>query len=284
MPTIGVLDVLRIEEWVPTERTRFVRHQDRRFPVDQLRRDGIFELYQRYQGRPIFHKTDYIVSFYAGPQTRAIFYGVFKVNGHAPANEGEVLADYPWSQRWHDSAKYFYDLELLPHARGLRDRLVIDWGKGTRSWVQKSQNREVLEIREPGRSLPPFDDYLEFTLSYRQLQDLFRHPEAHHEWRSRLSAVAGVYLILAETTGHQYVGSATGEAGIWGRWNSYATTGHAGNSKLRALLASDHAYPDAFRFSILQILSRTMAREEVIEREIRFKQKLGTRATGLNDN
>lgn len=113
---------------------------------------------------------------------------------------------------------------------------------------------------------------------------LFRHPEAHHEWRSQLSAVAGVYLILAESIGHLYVGSATGEAGIWGRWESYAKTGHASNSKLRALLASDSAYPEAFRFSILQILPKTMAREAVIEREARYKQKLGSRASGLNDN
>jgi hypothetical protein len=281
---IGVLDLFGTKGWTPTKRTRFVRHQDKRFPIDQLRRDGCLELYQRYQGRSVFHGADYVVSFYAGAQTRAVFYGIYRVKGFVPANRGEVRNNYPWSRTWHDTAKFYYDLELLEDFLDLRDRIVIDWGRGTRSWVQKSQNRSVVELREPGRSLPPFEDYLEFSLTYEQLQSLFNHPEAHQEWRAQLSAVAGIYLILAETTGHLYVGSATGETGIWGRWKQYCKTGHAGNAKLRQLLRKDKRYPGAFRFSLLQILPKTMARERVLEREIRYKQKLGTRATGLNMN
>ena len=281
---IGALDLLKIEGWTPTKRTRFARHQDKRFPIEQLRRAGWFDLYQRYQGRPVFHSADYVVSFYAGAQTRAVFYGIYRVKGFVPADRGDISSDCPWSQSWHDTAKFFYDLELDERFLDLRDRLVVDWGRGTRSWVQKAQNRNVLELREPGRHLPPFEDYLEFTLTYEELAELFRHPEAHQDWRARLSAVAGVYLILAESTGHLYVGSATGEAGVWGRWAEYARNGHAGNSKLRALLSRDKVYPKGFRFSLLQILPKTMAREAVIQREGLYKQKLGSRATGLNGN
>jgi len=107
---------------------------------------------------------------------------------------------------------------------------------------------------------------------------------AHREWRARLSAVAGVYLILAETTGELYVGSATGSEGIWGRWRQYAGDGHGGNETLKALVAENDEYPGSFRFSVLQILPKSMAREDVIEREARFKAKLGSRAHGLNLN
>jgi len=36
-------------------------------------------------------------------------------------------------------------------------------------------------------------------------------------WRTALGSVAGVYLISDTLTGKLYVGSATGEGGIWGR-------------------------------------------------------------------
>jgi hypothetical protein len=117
-----------------------------------------------------------------------------------------------------------------------------------------------------------------------ELIELYRNEEAHREWRSRLSAVAGVYLILAETTGKLYVGSATGAEGIWGRWREYAKTGHGNNELLKALIAADGEYPKAFRFSILQIVPKSMTREDVIEREARFKAKLGCLTHGLNLN
>jgi len=53
---------------------------------------------------------------------------------------------------------------------------------------------------------------------------------------------------------------------------------------LRDLIAQDPAYPNQCRFSVLQILPKTMARAEVIHREALYKRKLGTRATGLNLN
>lgn len=100
----------------------------------------------------------------------------------------------------------------------------------------------------------------------------------------RLSAVAGVYLILATTTGSQYVGSAYGLEGIWGRWSAYAESGHGGNLLLQELLANDASYPMAFSYSILQILPRTHARSEVLQWERLYKEKLGSRAKGLNAN
>lgn len=44
-------------------------------------------------------------------------------------------------------------------------------------------------------------------------------------WRAALSAVAGIYLITDMKTGKVYVGSATGDGGIWTRWSQYAATG-----------------------------------------------------------
>jgi hypothetical protein len=281
---LGVLDILSLYGFDAAGRSRLVRHQDPRSPIDGLVRRGWFELYQSYQRGGLFDGLESVVSFCGLSGTRAEFHGVYRVLGQRPARDGVTLPGCSDSFVWQSEAEVFYDLERDPRFDSLRGRLVIDWGGGTRRWVQKLSNKPVLEIREAGRQLPPFDDYLEFTLTYPQLTNLYAHEDAHREWRARLSAVAGIYLILAETTGEHYVGSAYGEAGIWGRWQEYARTGHGGNLHLRRLMDRDPAYPTAFRFSILQILPRTMVRKEIIDRERLYKEKLGTRATGLNLN
>ena len=116
------------------------------------------------------------------------------------------------------------------------------------------------------------------------MKTMFANEEAHRDWRIHLSAVAGIYLIVAEGTGNLYVGSAYGEGGIWGRWRNYARSGDGGDVRLRELIESDSSYPQQFRFSVLQTLPKTMAREEVISREVAYKHKLGKRAACLNGN
>lgn len=99
-----------------------------------------------------------------------------------------------------------------------------------------------------------------------------------------LSAVGGIYSIVNVASGEQYVGSATGNGGIWQRWSDYARTGHGGNLRLQAACGNDTGCPAAFRFSILDTFSRTLSRDEALALETFFKEKLGTRAFGLNAN
>ncbi len=290
---IRLLDVLSLAGFDPTLRTKLVRHKDRRFSVESLRQNDSkgrpwLEIYQAYQANPVFHRVQQIVSCYGLSGARAGFYGVYKVLGHVPANEGMEI---PRGQEWGNGCKFFYKLERNPQFDTFRDRLIVDWGKGTinwQVWLNQKNNKEVLEMLPPGRSLPPFVDYLKFSLTYRQLRDLFRNEEAHRDWKNPLSAVSGIYLVLAETSGDMYVGSASGTSGIWGRWRVYARpgpdSGHGGNDQLRKLIAGDSGYPEGFRFSVLQILPISTASTEVIQWEQLYKQKLGSRAIGLNSN
>jgi hypothetical protein len=283
---LGLVDVLKMAGFDPTVPTKLVRHQDRRYPVEELRRVGALERYQEYQGKPKFHGASQIVSFYGLPGTRAGFYGVYKVKGvsnHEPI-DGPVVEAYPKSAEWNRDAKFIYELERDTRFDGLRDRIIIDWGAGALAWVQNLDNKEVVEVLPHGRALPPFEDYLEFSLTYDQLIGLFENAEAHRDWRVPLCSVGGVYLVLAEKAGDLYVGSAYGVGGIWGRWESYARTGHGGNAQLKELMEKDNDYPRRFRFSVLQTLPRTLSFEQVIRRERMFKDKLGTRTKGLNLN
>ena len=93
-----------------------------------------------------------------------------------------------------------------------------------------------------------------------------------------LSNVNGIYLIRDKSSGKLYVGSAYGGNGIFGRWKNYASTGHGGNKEFYNLEARN------FEFSILEILPSTLSAEEAIQRESRWKIKLGTRENGLNLN
>jgi hypothetical protein len=280
---IELLDILKLAGFKATLPTKLVRHKDDRYPG--LRHHNWFELYQAYQSNPKFHDVKQIVSFYGLPGNRAGFYGVYKVLRHRPAREGPTPSECEFSQRLNRRSKFFYDLKRDHRFDYLRDRLIIDWGPGALAWVQDLKKKPVVEILPPDRKLPPFADYLEFSLTYPELKDLFENEEAHRDWRIPLSAFAGVYLILAQTSGDQYVGSAHGANGIWGRWRNYAKSGHGGNTKLRKVIMRDSdTYPEQFRFSLLQILPKTMTRREVIQRETRYKDKLGSRAIGLNSN
>lgn len=284
MRDLGVLDLLGLAGFKASPGDRIVRHQHGKYPVTDLLSQGLLEIYQAYQSRPVFHDVQNIVSFYGLDGTRACLFGVFRKQGWRASKDRPVLTKNPWEAQWRSETKFFYQLERLTGFEHLEHRVIIEWGRGALAWCQRLANKPVLEITAPGRRLPPFRDYLEFDLSYEELTELYRNEDAHREWRSRLSAVAGVYLILAETTGQLYVGSATGAEGIWGRWREYAKTGHGNNELLKELIAPDGPYPKAFRFSILQIVPKSMTREDVIEREARLKAKLGCLAHGLNLN
>ena len=276
------MDMLRLYGFdAEKTRAKLVRHKEAKYPVEDLLHNDWLDLYQSYQGKPRFDNVDVIVSFYGLTGTRSCFYGLFKVIRRRAGSEGPIPPDCPWVSEWRKKCPHYYDLERLPGYEALERRLVVNW-RSAKAWCQKLTNMPVLELLPEGRRLPVFDDYLEITLSHHELKELYRYADAHRDWRSALQAVAGVYLILAEKTGHLYVGSAYGASGVWGRWEQYAKTGHGGNKLLVDLLARDSDYPERFRFSLLQILPKTLTRNEVIKREGLYKQKLGTRATGLN--
>lgn len=104
-------------------------------------------------------------------------------------------------------------------------------------------------------------------------------------WRSALSSVGGVYLIMDKKTGKAYVGSAYGEDGIWQRWCCYADTGHGWNAELIELLeAKGISYAEHFQYAILEIADPLDSKEQVCEREDHWKDVLLSRNFGYNSN
>ena len=104
-------------------------------------------------------------------------------------------------------------------------------------------------------------------------------------WKSALSNIKGIYLIVDTLTGKQYVGSAYGNECIWQRWSEYAKNGHGGNVELKELLKKNgENYKFNFKYSILEVCNMNLGNEYIIERETYWKEVLLTRNFGLNKN
>ena len=129
-----------------------------------------------------------------------------------------------------------------------------------------------------------FPGFYNFTLSYDQLTTMITNPDSNREWQRMLSSVSGVYVILHQATGKQYIGSAYGAGGIWGRWASYAKSPSGGNLLLRELLQEDPNSHKSFQFSVLRVLESGATKDEVLGQEALMKRKLGSRTFGLNSN
>jgi len=267
-----------------SRRTRLVRHQSQRIDIAALYRAGQFDIYQSFQSRPVFSKCDQIISFLGEAGTHAVFVGVYHFDGVTGPCTGQLPDDFLFPNM-NVSNHYLYALTRDGRFDDLKDRLVIDWGAGTRSWVQKFRpsDKAVVEVLPKGY-IKEFPGFLDFVLRFDELKTMVANPIANREWHRMLGSVAGIYLILDTSTGRQYVGSAYGDGGIICRWSDYARTGHGGNEQLKALFAERPNARQDLQFSVLQTLPSSLTAREVIACEALHKRKLGTRAHGLNSN
>lgn len=250
-------------------KVKLVRHKDSRIEYrDMIKERSGLLAYQREQPKEVFKGCDYIISFIGLERRRSILFGVFRVDGVTFRDD-----------------KYHYDLTEIPEFDEYVDRIVIDWGGSAISWHQwyDAQPKEIVEILPKGY-MGNFPGLLDFVLEFGELKRLTSNPEANADWRHHLSAVNGIYLILDTHTGMQYIGSANGSEGIWQRWSHYAETKHGGNRELVALIDADENYQRHFRYSILQTLPSNITQREIVAIENLYKEKLGSKAHGLNAN
>jgi hypothetical protein len=275
------MELLNLRGLNDTTKVKFVRHQDSHVDLTELMILGYLDRYQRVQSRPVFKNCDFIVSFIGLSQSRARFLGVYRVNGVRFVKDVPAPADYPLPEE----PDYFcYDLEKIEGFADLEERIIIDWGKSARAWHQWSQtigDSEVIELLPRGYTRP-FPGYLDFILSHDELVRICTNPEANVEWFHKLSAVGGIYLITYNEK--LYVGSASGEDGILGRWQEYAVNGHGGNVKLEALQAADPDCYKHFRYSVLRTLPLSTPKKEIIFAEVLTMEKLGSRSVSIGLN
>lgn len=280
---MNIVELLKLRGLDTKKSTKMIRHTDHKdYPVSKMTEEH-FEFYQQCQGKPVFRRCDYVVSFLGLEGTKAKFIGVYRVEGEELLKRKPPPENYPCPPVVEDGG-YFYRLEKVSGFEDIEDRAIIEWGGSARRWDQNLTEKKVVEILPQGyvRSFPGYHD---FILKFDELRRIVDSPDSNRVWHTMLSAVAGVYLIVDTTTGNQYVGSAYGKNGIMGRWTRYSKDGHGENAKLQELLSERGSeYAANFSFTILQTVSTSLSRREVIAHENIWKDKLGSRAFGLNLN
>lgn len=272
---IGFNALLR-EEGIDPKEVKLARHQDTRW-VDRptpyqlwTASDGRFERYQRIQKRNVFQGARVLASFVATPLGESLFVSLYEIRGMTTAAPG--LID-PLSSR-DVGGMISYDLVPMRKLVEYRGRLIVDWGLGYRSWVQLAAKKDkpLLEIRRTAAGERSFPGFLDFR---EKLSELKAVPLA---WRAALSSVSGIYLLVHPETGKQYVGSAQGMGGFWGRWEQYVASGHGGNRRMKDVPTAD------YQVSVLEVASSSANAEVLTQMEKRWKQKLLSRKFGLNAN
>jgi hypothetical protein len=87
-----------------------------------------------------------------------------------------------------------------------------------------------------------------------------------------------VYLLTCPKTKEQYVGSATGSNGFWGRWMNYVQTGHGGNIALKSRNPSD------YQVAVLEVAGTAASTDDILAMEGLWQRKLQSQQMGLNRN
>lgn len=277
-----LFDILKMRGFDVGARTKLLRHRSGRYDIEEVFRRGYLNDYQSVQATDVLN-CDYIVSFTARGQSKACFSGVWKVDGQIAASDLVVGPDHPYPDFYREPDDIHYHLTPVEGFDDLIGRVIIEWGRGTRSWHQWLRDKPVIEILPEGY-VDDFPGYLDFVLSYDALVKLVENSDANRVWHQTLSSVSAVYLLTDLTTGQQYVGSAYGRGGLMARWANYVRTGHGGNVELKALLEIDPTRRTSFQFTILQTLPAAATKRETIQCEALYKRKLGSRAFGLNLN
>jgi hypothetical protein len=231
---------------------------------------GNFADWQSRQTRQNFSRK-FVLSLIALPQAdHWLFAGVHESQGCNPSGDGE----------------FRYCLTELQCCIELNGRLVAHFKRPGRQsylnaerWVEQILLAHILPER---MVMAPFPGYKSVSLSRSELEVIVR--QNLESWRTALSSVAGVYLISDTISGRLYVGSATGEGGLWQRWCEYAK-GHGGNRELKALFTEHGAdRAQALRFAVLEIADTHASVEEILKRESHWKTVLLSRPHGLNAN
>lgn len=252
-------------------------------------RPDLFDCYQATHAprtEAALHKASYVASFIRHRASSALFVGLYELTNTRQLTVEECLARPAHRElmtlgmvgfKATDLRESVTEFELSRtdwHAEW-RERLIVSWPPPDRAWYRWGDRNEfeVLAITEESVLTPPVPSWDQLVVGWTELALL---PAA---WRAALSQWRGIYLIIDQADGKQYVGSAYGSENILQRWTGYARSGHGGNKLLRT------RDPSGFRFSILQRLSPDLDDASVIAIENTWKERLGSRSpAGLNEN
>lgn len=149
---------------------------DERVDLEALLRSGHLAEYEARQHRPCFRGADMMLGFLGERGRRCRFVSAYRVAGVV---EGEVPLPADFPTQAFGCGRFRYDLVPDSTFSDLFQRLVIDWGASTRSWVQWLKPKDVIEILPVGyvRDFPGYED---IVLDFDALQRVVRPGRRTH--------------------------------------------------------------------------------------------------------
>lgn len=249
----------------------------------------LFNAYQQTQGKVVEGKmlrAKYVASFIGREKQQAVFVGLYKVGDHRPLAR-EAFWEVPAHQKLKEyglsgfgdadnrSSCLWFDLALETFYDKWKGKLIIDWPPPPIQFARFANEAEfpVHAILEDSWLKKPMPDSDELVVSRAFFNVLPR------SWIENLKRWRGVYYIFYPSDRKGYVGSASGEDNLYGRWANHVKVG--GDSvQLQQRKSED------FEFSILEILRHNEDPQKAREREDTWKIRLHTRSNegGLNEN
>ena len=115
----------------PNSKTKLVRHKASDYDLYNMytsKKDD-FLTYQSQQGKDAFKGAEFIVSFIGEEGSLSRFISVFRVLNCTQLTTEQASIDG-------GVFEFQYELEEVDGFDDLKERAIIDWGLGTRSWVQ----------------------------------------------------------------------------------------------------------------------------------------------------
>ena len=175
-----------------------------------------------------------------------------------------------------------YEYEQIKEFEKYFGRVVIEYKNKVQTLCRKAdsviRDCKVLQILEDTFDDDIFPGYENVNKSWKELQNILNKGA----WKTALENQKGIYLITDKSNGKMYVGSATGDDMIYGRWSTYIKNGHGDNEELRKKGFSH--IKDNFCYSILDIYKSTTPDPIIRKRESWWKKTLQSRAFGYNKN
>lgn len=177
-------------------------------------------------------------------------------------------------------------------------RIVVQYHNIATNLIRKANtildDLSVYEIYEEDKDFNDiFPGYLNVNVSFNELKNKI---EKSDSWRECLKSKKAVYLIIDRYTGKMYVGSAYGNDGLFGRWNTYVNNKGIDKKEKESNKYPNKAFKqlieekgpdyiiDNFKYSILETFDVSTSTEEIIKRENWWKKVLQSRIFGYNKN
>jgi hypothetical protein len=263
-------------------------------PMLASEKPDLFNAYQQTQTVAVEKKllnAEYVASF-IGLETRkssaaqfaSVFVGLYKVGNHQPLTYQEFwnLPAYKELRKFKlrgfvEGERPFvnwFDLTITEFYKRWQGKLIIEWPRPAIQYARFAHQNDfpihaILEDSALHEAMPEWDKCI-LPWSKFNIIPL--------SWRKKLSEWRGIYYIHDQLNYKGYIGSAYGEENIYGRWRVHVENG--GDSVLLRQRS-----PENFVFSILQLVSPTSEKNDVVTLESNWKNRLHTQSpSGLNDN